>query len=74
MKWTKKNARIMLTILVVALVGRETQIAIQSSLNMHQQRQDFRIRNGRSNTRGSRGFRNDGLPFDEIDIDDFLEA
>jgi|LGVE01.1.fsa_nt_gb hypothetical protein len=74
MKWTKKTAKIMLTVLVVALVGRETQLAIQAALNMEQQRQDFRVRNGRSNTRGKSGFRNDGLPFEEIDIDDFLEA
>ncbi len=74
MKWTKKTAKIMLTILVVALVGRETQMAIQSALNLDQQRQDFRIRNGRTGKGGKGGFRYEGLPFEEIDIDDFLEA
>lgn len=59
MKWNKRSARIMLTILVVALVGMETQRTIMQLLNMMQQRA---ISHTRMNL-GSIGFGGESDPF-----------
>ncbi len=64
MQWNKKTAKAMLTILVVALVGMEVQIAIEDALNKDKDRPDIIRRVGRARSRGGRSNK-DGVALDD---------
>lgn len=68
MKPTKKNIKIVITTLVVAIIGRSIQVQIESLLsgyyNQHRNPTADMIRRPRTSRNARRGFREDGTWFD----------
>ena len=74
MRWNKKTARTMLTILVVALVGMEVRQAVDNAMNEYKKRPDVIRRFGRVRARKEAGIKSSGFGFDDDWEDTTLEC